>query len=550
MRKENKIIVFLVILALLIVMIWVGIFIVQHNIEKLQLREEKFHNLIYLDLLKQSVINNIFSTEKIEDLFYNKLSAAVELARTSDKKNLTNLTRILELEELAIINSENEIVASSQSKGKYQYDLSLLELKNGDDIILELPAPKAENQLSLFYILKADDNYYLSSVSNQIIKSYIRSISLNSLIDFARATQLENSPRDLSDIHIKYIAIQDTLGILAATENVSSISRIKNDDFLIEVVKNGKSDSRIIEFENSRIIETVMPFQVDNYDFGIIRVGTHLTRIEAAAKRRNTVIIMFSIVFIIFLLLEYIFYTYFIKYKKSVENLNAALRFKEIAALGGEVAHEIKNPLNSVNMILQRIRNEFKVTENEAEYNRMLDISRGELARLNKISETFLNYTKLIELDKKPTNISRLLFSVQELFAENMKQNNIELILSCDFNLIFNLDNEKIKQVLINLVKNSLEALKNTHQEKKIQISAAKIKDQLEISVEDNGPGIAQENIDQIWDIYFTTRENGTGIGLSLSRKIVEAHNGEIELMSREEIDTKVVIRIPNENME
>ncbi|KQC03557.1 MAG: hypothetical protein APR54_09315 [Candidatus Cloacimonas sp. SDB] len=550
MKEENKIKALLLILALMIIIIWLGIFIVQHNNEKLQLREEKFHNLIYLDLLKQSVINNIFSTEKIEDLFYDKLSAAVELTKTADKKNLTNLTRILELEELAIINSENEIVASSQSKGKYQYDLSLLELKNGDNIILELPAPNTENSLALFYILKAGDNYYLSSVSTEVIKSYIRSISLNSLIDFARATQLENSPRDLSDIHIKYIAIQDTLGILAATESVSSISRIKNDDFLMGVVKKGKSDSRIIEFENSKIIETVLPFQVDDYDFGIIRLGTHLTRIKAAANRRNSVIIMFSIVFIIFLLLEYIFYIYFIKYKKSVQNLNFAMRFKEIAALGGEVAHEIKNPLNSVNMILQRIRNEFKVTENEAEYNRMLDISRGELARLNKITETFLNYTKLIELDKKPTNISRLLYSVQNLFAENMKQNDIELALSCDFNLIFNLDNEKIKQVLINLVKNSLEALENTHQEKKIQISAAKIKDQLEISVEDNGPGIAQENIDQIWDIYFTTRENGTGIGLSLSRKIVEAHNGTIELMSREEIDTKVVIRIPNENME
>jgi len=294
----------------------------------------------------------------------------------------------------------------------------------------------------------------------------------------------------------------------------------------------------------------VLPFQVDDYDFGIIRLGTHLARIEAAANQRNSVIIMFSIVFIIFLLLEYIFYIYFMKYKKSVQNLNAALRFKEMATLGGEVAHEIKNPLNSVNMILQRIRNEFEVTDNESEYNRMLDISRGELERLNKITETFLNYTKLIELDKKPVNVSRLLYSVKDLFAENLKQNEIKLIISCDFDLIFKLDAEKIKQVLINLVKNSLEAFENIPQEKKIQISAVKNKNQLEIRVEDNGSGIALENIKQIWDIYFTTRDNGSGIGLSLSRKIVEAHNGTIELFSGEEGNTKVIIRILNENRE
>ncbi len=552
MKKDKNFLIFLLLLALLIILVWIGIYYVQYRNGLSQLEEERYHNMLYLNLLEQAIINNIFSTEKIEDLFYEKLSETVEIISELDNisnEDLNKYLNILQLDEISIVDTENKIVNSSYRRDEYEYQLELLELQEGESVILSLPAVSDPRVNVKMYVSRKKDLYFLCSVAESRIRQFVKDISLNALIDFATKTYQESSTGSAGDIHIKYIVIQDTLGILAATDNVQTISRIENDELLQEVIKSQQIKSRFITFAGQEINETILPFQLDNYDFGVIRMGTHLARIQKAATRRKIVIIMFSFILAVFLFLEYLVYRYFRKYKASMRNLNLAERFKEIAALGGEVAHEIKNPLNALNMILQRLRSEFHVTEDEDDFNNMLAISSKELKRLNSIIEKFLNYSRLEDLQLEEIRILDLITSVAGLFKEAAFARGIKISVFCSPGLYFKLDQDRIKQVLINLVKNSLEAISKEDQQGEIELIVLSEKKRLVIRVKDNGAGINREQIDRVWDLYYTTKKDGSGIGLSFSRKIVEAHNGFMKISSGEE-GTEVMLNLPQPDKE
>lgn len=547
MKREKKILIFLLALACLIIVIWVGIYFVQYRNGQLQIEEERYHNLMYMDLLSRAIRNNIYSTEKIEDLFYRKLEEAIKIVtshKNASNEKLKDYADIMQLDEISIVDENNNIISSNYNRKKYEYQLELLKLRNGESIILSLPSVFEPEAKVMMYVLKLSNRYFLSSVKQSIIREFVQDISLNALIDFATETYRTGAGGSGKDIHIKYIVIQDSIGILAATDNIKTISKLDNDRFLSEVIKNRKSASRFIEFEAEEINETILPFELDDYDFGVIRMGTHMVRLRKAALRRKVVLISFSLIFVLFLLLEYLVYRYFKKYKTSIQHLNQAVRFQEIASLGGEVAHEIKNPLNALNMILQRLRSEFRVTDDKHKFNNLLEISSNELKRLNNIIEKFLNYSKLEVLNREEVYISDLIGSVVELYKEMTKAEGILISTFCSPDLKFKLDPQKLKQVLINLIKNSLEALTQKKTDREIVIVALLERKRLIIKLRDNGKGIDQEQIDKVWDLYYTTKKDGSGIGLSFSRKIVEAHGGNIELNSDQK-GTEVIIVLP-----
>jgi signal transduction histidine kinase len=107
--------------------------------------------------------------------------------------------------------------------------------------------------------------------------------------------------------------------------------------------------------------------------------------------------------------------------------------------------------------------------------------------------------------------------------------------------LTLNADRKLIEQVLINLVRNAIEALSG-RQDGRIKIVAQKVKDAVHIIVSDNGPGIPEDIIDQVFIPFFTTKEEGSGIGLSLSRQIMRLHQGTIDIQSVPSKETNIVL--------
>ena len=101
-----------------------------------------------------------------------------------------------------------------------------------------------------------------------------------------------------------------------------------------------------------------------------------------------------------------------------------------------------------------------------------------------------------------------------------------------------------MKQVIVNLIKNSIEA-KDDKRKLKIITTVKKLKDKIQIKIEDTGTGISKENLDKIYKVFYTTKEHGTGIGVALSKEIIEQHHGSINYQSQVGKGTKVTILLP-----
>ena len=545
MISERRLQVILLLLAIIIICGWLTLFYIQSMNSSRELTEEKLHNITYLELLKKSIINNIIASETIEKIFIDKLELAEEILQKQPQIStilLQELCREYDLEELSFIYNSGKVINSNLYKGIYPHDLSLLELQIGESTVLAVPADSQRVFGNRILIKKREMNYFVGAVSDSIIFEHTKDISLVSMIDFVKGSLLENVDKTESD-HALYVGIQDSLGIIAATSNITFLNRLLDDEFLSRIYNNRQTDSRFTFFEGEKILETVTPFRLNNYDFGVIRLGVNLKRFNRAQINKRIVLFLFSFIFLFSLFLEYLFYRNYKRLQRSKDELNKSRRMVEIARLGGEVAHEIKNPLNSIYMILQRLQLEFEVKEKSEEFAGLLEISYSEIERLNKIVEQFLSLSRKLEIKRHPVDVNRLITTVADLFGSNEK--GVRIKYESQKSIIFPLDEKLLKQVMINLIKNALEAFDQIEDKNEIGITAVRQKHNLIISIRDNGIGISEEDLSQIWDLYFTTKSNGSGIGLSVSKKIIEGHGGRILLENTNERGSEFRIELP-----
>ena len=172
-----------------------------------------------------------------------------------------------------------------------------------------------------------------------------------------------------------------------------------------------------------------------------------------------------------------------------------------------------------------------------------LAIMKQEINRSLNIISDFVEYNK-IKIVKEQIDLNCLLDDVYDSFKilVNTKKIKLEYKDRNDEEIYFQGDYERLKQVIINLLKNSLEA---TEENGKIEISSNIYKTYLEISVEDNGIGMSKETLKNIEEMFYTTKQNGTGLGVALSSEIVKSHNGELLYTSELNKGTKATIRLP-----
>ena len=544
MISEKRLKTILILLAVIIICGWLAITYIQINNTQQQLAEEKLHNLLYLDIIKKAIANNIFARETIEKVLVSRLEIVetiLSVKRNLSSAELQKLCEEYTFRELSFIDLFGKVLASNQYEDIYPYDLSLLEMTSGETAILTVPPDSSDVFGNRIFIRKRVDNYFVGAISDSILLNLTKDISLSSMIDFVESSLQDNTVKG----HTFYVVIQDTLGIISATSNITSLPRLTDDGFLKEIYQSQKGNSRLTVFEDKTILETATPFILEGYDFGIIRIGTSLYRYELARSRKAVAFAFFSLIFITCLFLEYIFYRNYKKLQRSNEELNVSRRIVEIARLGGEVAHEIKNPLNSIYMILQRMQLEFEVKDKKDEFEKLLNISYSEMERLNRIIEQFLSFTRKLEVKHHLVNVNRMISEVTDLFRANAEQKKVRIRIEKFEKKLFKLDSKLIKQVLINLIKNALEAFNSSEDQNEISISAKCHKHDLIISVKDNGAGIPSENLSLIWNLYFTTKETGNGIGLAVCKKIIESHGGNISVKSVLNKSTEFRMELP-----
>jgi two-component system, NtrC family, sensor histidine kinase HydH len=219
-------------------------------------------------------------------------------------------------------------------------------------------------------------------------------------------------------------------------------------------------------------------------------------------------------------------------------------RNEKLSAMGelaAGVAHEIKNPLNSIGITVQRFEKEFLPNANGEEFPGMIKIMKSEIERVSSIIDQFLTFAKPRKPELKIIESSDLLKEVYDLFHSCALKDNINFLINTKEASI-NADSSLLKQALINILQNAFESV--------VSGGEIKMKSQIDnrtlvISIIDNGAGISDENIGKIFNLYYTTKQAGSGLGLSIVNQIIAEHNGNISVESKPGEGTNITIKIP-----
>jgi signal transduction histidine kinase len=235
------------------------------------------------------------------------------------------------------------------------------------------------------------------------------------------------------------------------------------------------------------------------------------------------------------------------RHLREVRGLEAEVdRRERLSALGNlaaAVAHEVRNPLNAISVGLQRLKEEFRPSDNHAEYARFVELMQGEVKRLNGIVEEFLSLARPISLKPDQVRVGELLQEVTALVQADADARRVRLGLVVPPDLpAVRLDRDSVKRVFLNLILNGLEAMPSGGT---LTISASALRGSLILTVEDTGDGIPADLLPRIFEPYVTTKAKGMGLGLPIARRIVEAHGGRIRVESRQGSGSCFTITLP-----
>jgi signal transduction histidine kinase len=217
---------------------------------------------------------------------------------------------------------------------------------------------------------------------------------------------------------------------------------------------------------------------------------------------------------------------------------------QRLAALGrltSGVAHEVKNPLNSMMIHVELIKERLDAPTQEVRQS--LEVIGGEIRRLDRVVQGFLGFMRPHELELKPIEVSALLHSVVVLVEAEWQSQGVRFILAVAQGLpVIEGDEELLRQALLNLVQNACQAMPAGG----VVTVGARVEDRtLCLEVADEGVGVAPEDVERMFALYYTTRPDGTGIGLSIVYRIVQMHDGTIDVRSELGRGTTMTVRLP-----
>ncbi|WP_313756894.1 ATP-binding protein [Tissierella sp.] len=240
--------------------------------------------------------------------------------------------------------------------------------------------------------------------------------------------------------------------------------------------------------------------------------------------------------------------------KKRRENESLIMIAEKRAAIGtlaAGVAHEINNPMNNLGFyatdLLERLETEDinflysnKIIQN------YLEIIKEQISRCSAITQNLLKFSRESKVNIKLVNISKIIEDILKLMEHRLKKQNIDIVFKIDsIEPIILADESQMQQMLLNIITNAVDAMEDKGT---LTIDIKEIDDNLLLlSISDTGYGIKEQDKGRIFDPFYTTKPigKGTGLGLSISQAIVERMRGSIEIHSKENIGTKVLIKLP-----
>lgn len=229
------------------------------------------------------------------------------------------------------------------------------------------------------------------------------------------------------------------------------------------------------------------------------------------------------------------------------QTLQRSMKYGVISQLSSSIGHEIRNPLSSLaihteivdNMVSKSVDDEIRLKK----IKKSITILNSEVERLQKLIDQFFKLAKTQEISLTFENMSDLMNDIHDLVHQQALENNIRITTDFSNDLpLVKVSKDQLKQVIINLILNGFDAMADSGD---MLISTLSREGYVVISIQDNGCGIPDHVKDNIFDLYFTTKDSGGGIGLAISRKIIEAHEGKLYFESKVGVGTVFYIELP-----
>jgi two-component system, sporulation sensor kinase B len=224
---------------------------------------------------------------------------------------------------------------------------------------------------------------------------------------------------------------------------------------------------------------------------------------------------------------------------KIKSQLQRADKLNVISQLAASVAHEVRNPMTSVRGFLQLLSSDENLDKRQKKY---IEISLKELEHAQLIINDYLSLAK--PNDKSPIliNLTEELQNTIELMTSYTNIKNVSIQSQIQENLFIKGMKDEIKQVLVNIIKNGIEAV---NERGLVTIKAYSTDLEVVIEIEDNGKGISKKQMKQIGTPFYSTKEKGTGVGLTVSYQIIHSMKGTVDIESTEGVGSKFSIRFP-----
>ena len=484
------------------------------------------------------------------------------------------------------------------------------------------------------------------------------------MLDLRRASGTGRLIQEIGDNPgVRYMVLQDTLGILSASRGFEQIGRVTGDAFLEEALTDTSARSRMSSFGGEPVFETVMPFRMDGEILGLLRVGLSVKELEAEeARDKLQLAILAGLLLVLgavgvgvvtirqnYALLDEAYgqvQTYSSRILEQMadavvatdalgriqvlnqtaerlfglgaaealgrpfadvlgrdlavidralergEEVNEEIcrcripagpeltlavstslirgtrnepetavvviqdltekvameaemrrrdRLVSMGALASGVAHEVRNPLNAISVIVQRLEREFRPTDEESEYLGLIGLVRDQVQRVNRIIKDFLSLSRPPQLRLRQTELEPLVDRAVQTAAPRAAVKGLTVVPELGGVGPVQADPEQLEQALVNLLNNAVEATERGE----IRVATRATAAGAEIVVQDTGAGIEPENLDRIFDLYFTTKPEGTGMGLSLVHRIVSEHGGRMDVQSTPGEGTRIAVLLP-----
>jgi len=230
----------------------------------------------------------------------------------------------------------------------------------------------------------------------------------------------------------------------------------------------------------------------------------------------------------------------------SIKTLQSLISYSaKLTALGrltSGVAHEVKNPLNAMMIHLELLKEKLDTPSEEVEQS--LEVIGSEIQRLDRVVQGFLKFIRPQELSLKPVDLNALLKDVAHLLEAEWEKQGIRFVLECDPTLPpIAADEEPLRQAFLNILLNACQAMPKGGT---VSIATEWEKQEfVRVSIADNGVGIPPEDLDKIFQLYYTTKPDGSGIGLAVVYRILQMHDGAIDVFSEVGRGTTMIVRLP-----